>query len=190
MDVAPEDGEDHSAGGDDTSGASDAEGVGGETAGGGVEGGDPLGGGGGGSLGDVLGGGSDPGGLMGADPAAGGGGEEEALMELVAALDELGIPIEELAGAGGGMGPEASGMGAPPMGGDPMAGGPDGGMPPGADMGGPADPMGGMTEGMKLASAAKAFKRSGKYRLKAAANGSPQRALREQMKSHILELMQ
>jgi hypothetical protein len=67
-------------------------------------------------------------------------------------------------------------------------GGPDGGMPAGADMGGPADPMGGMTEGMKLASAAKAFMRSGKYQLKEAAAGSPERILRDRMKGHILEL--
>ena len=46
-----------------------------------------------------------------------------------------------------------------------------------------------MTEGMKLASAAKAFKRSGKYRFKEAANGTMERALRDEMKAHILEVL-
>ncbi len=198
--TSPADGEDHSGGGDDTSGASDAEGTGGETAGG--NGGDsepPAGGdagpagGGGGSLGDLLGGGADPGGLAGGAPggAMGQPSEEEALMQLVAALDELGIPIEELAQAGGGGGEMGGAMGGapapagPPMGGPPA--GPDGGMPP-MDGGAPAPPA--MGEGMKLASAARAFRRSGKYRFKEAADGTPQRKLREMMKGHILELMQ
>jgi len=198
----PEEGEDHSGGGDDTSGASEAKGAGGETAGGGGGGGDPMGGGGeGGSLGDLLGGGGDPGGLMGGGEMGGAPGgemggqpsEEEALMELVAALDELGIPIEQLAQAGGGEmggGEMGGGMGAPPMGGEmggaPPMGGPDGGMPP-MDGGAPAPPP--MGEGMKLASAAHAFRRSGKYRFKEAADGTRQRVLREQMKGHLLELM-
>lgn len=191
--AGPDDGEDHSGSGDDTSGASEAEGTGGETGGGeGGGGGDsgggaPGGGGGGGGLGDMLGGGGDPGGLMGGGgPPAGGGGEEAALMELVAALDELGIPIEELAQAGP---PPEGGMGGDPMMGGGMGGppaGPDGGMPMGMDGGAPAPPM---SEGMKLASAAKAFRRSGKYRFKEASDGSPQRRLRERMKSHIQELM-
>lgn len=85
---------------------------------------------GGGSLGDILGGGGDPGGMMppaggdpamggappaggdpamggappmGGDPAAGGmggGGQEEAIAQLVAALQELGISPEELSQSG------------------------------------------------------------------------------------------
>ena len=217
----PAEGEDHGAPGDETSGAGEAEGAGGPPAG--PEGGGAPGGGGG--LGDLLGGGEDPGGLMGADPGmgggdpmggdpmGGGGGEEEALMQLVAALDELGIPIEELAQAGGGgemggdpmggapagpdggmpMGMEGGAPAGPPMG-DPMAGG---GGDPMAAMGGGGDPMAAMAggggppmgEGMKLASAAKAFKRSGKYQFKEAAAGTSARQLRDQMKGHLLELL-
>ena len=197
-------GEDHNGPGDDSSGASATDGVSGEgegddspspvpgdaggapDAGGGPEGGsgDPiaemLGGGGGESLGDALGGGGDPGGMMpppggpeGGDPMGmGGGGQEAAIMQLVAALDELGIPLEELAGAGGG---DPMGGGMPPEAG--------GGMPPEA---GGAPPMG---EGMKLASVVKAFKRSGKYRFKEAADGTPERQLRDQLKTHVLELL-
>lgn len=85
---------------------------------------------GGGSLGDILGGGADPGGMMppaggdpaggappmggadpamggappmGGDPAAGGmggGGQEDAIAQLVAALQELGISPEELSQSG------------------------------------------------------------------------------------------
>ena len=179
------DGEDHSQGGDDTSGAGEAEGTGGESVGGGGEsepsGGDPTGGLGGGSLGDALGGGGDPAGLAGEDPL-GGASQEEALMQLIAALGELGIPLEELMGAGGGgeMGGELGGAPA----------GPDAGMPPGMEGGAPVDPAaGGMTEGMKLASACKAFMRQGKYQHKAANEGTPERKLRNYMKNHIIELM-
>ncbi len=203
-------GEDHNHPGDDTSGANDAEGTGGETGGpgGGEMGGDA---GGGGSLGDLLGGGGDPGGLAGAGgPPGGGGGDpmggvgkEEAVMQLVSALDELGIPLETLMSADGGMGggmggdPAAGGMpGGPPPGGDPMMGGapPMGGPPPGGDpMMGGAPPMGGgappMGEGMKLASVIKAFKRSGNYQFKAANTGTRERELRDTMKSYLRELV-
>lgn len=55
-------------------------------------------------------------------------------------------------------------------------------------MGGP--PMGGgMSEGMKLASAVKAFKRSGKYAFKAANDGTYERQLRDQMKGTLREIM-
>lgn len=195
------DGENHSSQGDDTSGANGGEGTGGsssgkESGGGGASGGDS---GGGPSLGDALGGGSDPGGLMGGGAPAGGdpmGGasEQDALMQLASALEELGIPLEQLAAAGGG--------GAPPMGGgDPLAGmggagGAGGGM--GGEMGGgmpPAPPptaggMGGpMGEGMKLASAVLAFKRQGKFAFKAANAGTPERVLRDAMKGYIRELL-
>lgn len=126
---------------------------------------------GGGSLGDMLGGGSDPGGMMppaggeppmgdappmGGDPAAGGmggGGQEEAIAQLVAALQELGISPEELAQSG----------------------------PP------PAQP-GEMSEGMKLASVAKKFMRSGKYQVKEAGAKTAARQLRDKFKQHLLEL--
>lgn len=192
---SPDDGEDHSQEGDDTSGANEAEGAGGETAGAAAEGGaapmggapmgeDPMGGdpmgGGGESLGDMLGGGADPGGLAGGDPGMGGEpgmgagpSQEEALTQLIAALDELGVPLEELMNAGGGPA------------GDP-ASGPDGNMPP-MEGGAPAPPA--MSEGMKLASAAKAFRRQGKYKFKAAEDGTPERKLRESMKSHVRELL-
>lgn len=45
-----------------------------------------------------------------------------------------------------------------------------------------------MTEGMKLASAALAFKRSGKYQYKYANDGTRDRALRNRMRDHLLEL--
>jgi len=188
----PEGGEDHSAPGDAASGGGD--------------GGDPLAGGGGGdgggSIGDMLGGGADPGGLGGGDPMAGGGdpmagggeeaSQEEALMQLVSALEELGIPLEDLLGGGGGDPGMDPGMGGGMEGalagggGDPGMGAPPpeaGGMPPEA---GGMPPMG---EGMKLASAAKAFRRSGKYHYKLAADGTRARKLRDLMKNHVLEVM-
>jgi len=164
----------------------------------------PPAGGGGGSLGDMLGGGGDPGGMMppeaappmggdpmggaamGGDPMGGaamGGGPpgadmlggappEEAINQLVAALQELGITPEELAAAG------------PPQGGAP--GGAPGGM--GGD---PTGGMGGgdMSEGMKLASVAKAYMRTGRYRVKEAADKTAQRKLRDRFKGYIIELM-
>lgn len=210
-DADPSEGEDHSQPGDSSSGAGEGGGEGGGAKGGGEGGGAPpmgAGGGGGASLGDALGGGADPGGLMGGGagaPGAGGGNEEQAIMQLISALDELGIPIEALAqagaggdaGAGGGApGGDLGGMGgamggAPPMGGGapPMGGG--GGAPP---MGG--DPLGGagggappMSEGMKLASACVAFKRSGRYKFAAANPGTPERALRNQMRNYVNELI-
>jgi hypothetical protein len=63
--------------------------------------------GGGGGEDPMMGGmGGDPmgemGGEMGGDPMGGGeASEEEAMAQLAAALDELGIPVEALAGAGG-----------------------------------------------------------------------------------------
>jgi hypothetical protein len=149
-----ETGEDHSAPGDDASG---------EGAGGGE-----------GDLGAMLGGGGpemggDPmGGLPGGEPS-----EEEAIAELAAALEELGIPLEALAGEGE-MG------GAPPMGGPELgAGGP----PPGMEVAAAAQ------ERVKLAQAVQTFKRSGQYQMGKAASTQRQRALRDIMKSHVIELM-
>ena len=214
-----DEGEDHDQDGDDTSGANGAEGAGGETSAGdsGHDDAGGAGGSGGESLGDMLGGGDDPGGLMagGGDPMGGGGmggggmgapDEQAAIMQLAAALDELGIPLEQLAAAGGGgdptggggmgappigsggMPPDPMGGGAPPMGGDPMGGGAPpmgGGMPP-DPMGGGAPPMG---EGMKLASVVARFKRDGKYQFKAANAGTPERVMRDQMKGYLRELL-
>jgi hypothetical protein len=172
----PEAGEAHTKPGDSDSGAGAAEGAGGAPAGG------PPGGG---SFGDMLGGGADPAGLAGGgDPSGGMGGggggasQEEALMQLVSALIELGVlNPEELAQAG------------PPPEAGPGPGGPGGGPPglggPGAGPGGPPP----MSEGMKLASAAKAFQRSGKFRFKEAADGSRERQLRDYFKGVVINLM-
>jgi hypothetical protein len=177
-------GEDHGAAADLGSGA----GGGGESAA------PPADGGGGGeeSLGDLLGGGGDPGGMMdaggGAPPGGGMGGEGDktmALQQLVAALMELGVSPEELAAAsappapaGGAPGGSALGGGAPPP--DPMAAMGGGGM----GGGGGAPPM---SEGMKLASAAKAFQRSGKFAFHPAPQGSAERELRDEIKGYVLE---
>lgn len=145
------------------------------------------------SLGDVLSqtAGSDPAADMAAQGAP---SDEQALTELVSALQELGISPEELMQAsqesGGGMGGDPAAMGVDPaaMGGDPAA---MGGMPMAPAM------MGGMppaeaampTEGVKLASAAKAFKRSGKWQFKTAAAGSNSRIVRDHLKQIIREMV-
>lgn len=170
------------------------------------------GGGGGGDLAAMLSGGGGggaeppmPGGGGGGPPApggdAGGGGipggppsEDEALAQLAAALEELGIPLDVLAQAGGGGGGAPPGGGMPPMpggeGGGP--GGPPGagGMPPGLPGGGGAEPPmpGGPGEGAKLASLVLNYKRSGKYQIKAASTPR-ERALRDYMKKYALELI-
>lgn len=46
-----------------------------------------------------------------------------------------------------------------------------------------------MGEGMKLASVAKAFMASGKYQVKEAAAGTPERALRDEMKEYIRDIV-
>lgn len=197
-------GEDHSGKDDATSGAGDSPSEGG---GGGGGGGSPSpddGGADGASLGDILGGGGGGGGgaPMGGDPS-----QDQALMQLAAALDELGIPLDALAaaapsggGGGGGMGggaPPMGGGGPPPM--DPMMGG---GAPP---MGGgapppPMPPMGGgggppgmevaakYVERVKLARAVQNFKQSGRYQMKAAATPA-ERELRNIMRNYVQELM-
>jgi hypothetical protein len=204
-------GEANPSGGDE-GGGGEGGGAGGESGGGSL--GDVLGGG--SDPGQMLGGAGGGGG--GApppgDPMAGGGGapggggagggmdEQAALQELVSALIELGIPPEQLAqlagsagagggaaggGMGGGMGGGAPPMGggAPPMGGPPMGGPAPGGAPPMPAPGGAP----GMSEGMKLASAARAFQRSGNFRFKEAADGSEARGLRDEMKVYILDLI-
>lgn len=205
-----EGGEDHSSAGDSASGAGGGEGSAApppSDAGGDMGGGELAGGGGGDSLGDLLGGGSDPGGMMGgAPPDAGGMGgdmgggvsKQQALEQLVSALMELGIPIDQLAAAGGeggapppgaggppGMGAPPPGMGAPPPGGDLTGGAPPPPSPAGLGGGG-GDPM---SEGMKLASAARAFQRSGQFRFKEAADGSRERQLRDEMKAYVIDLI-
>ncbi|MHC4609493.1 MAG: hypothetical protein ACYS7M_04010 [Planctomycetota bacterium] len=143
------------------------------------------------TLGDLLGGGAGsedlggmPGGMPGGEPS-----EEEALAELAAALEELGIPIEALAeaagGGGGGMMPPAEGGGGmmPPAegGGMPMPG-----MEAVAAAGAGKRPS--LTEGQKLANAVRAYKQSGKYQLKEAST-SRTRAIRDVMKGYLREVM-
>ena len=146
-----------------------------------------MGGGEGPSLGDILGPGGEEGGMeggMGMEGMPGGEpSEEEAVAELAAALDELGIPLEALAEAGGapaegGMPPEG-GMGMPPEGGMGM---PPEGMEVAASANGP-------TEGQKLASAIQRFKQSGQYRFKQANDGTRARAIRDIMKGYLQEIM-
>lgn len=203
-------GEDHSGKDDSSSGAGDSPSGGGpdhskphDKDGGG--GGADDGGANGASLGDIVSGG-DNNGPMGGDPS-----QDQALQQLAAALDELGIPLDALAaaapsgGGGGGMGggmppmggdPSGGMGGAPPMGGDPT-GGMGGGMPPAPPMGaGPGGPPGmevaaaarNYTERVKLAHAVQNLKRSGRYQFKAAA--TPQeRELRNIMRGYVAELL-
>jgi hypothetical protein len=156
-----------------------------EAEGGGGEGEGAEGEGDAGMAGMAAAGGEMPGGPMGGAPMGGGGGaggEEEALAEFVAALDEMGITPEEFVAAiQAGEGGEMPGGGMP-GGGMPGGGMPGGGMPP--PDAAPAAP-----EAMKMASAAKAFKRSGRYQFKAADNGTPRRQLRNEFKSVINELI-
>ncbi len=181
-------GEDHSTPSgkseDGGSGAGEGEGsgdasmaAGGGGSGGGAPAGDPLAG---------LGGGGAP--PAGPGPDAGGGvSQEQALQELVMAMQELGITPEMLEQAAGGMG-GGMGGGAPPAG-DPLAMGAAGAPPAGA--GGPPPGAGGPPpEAMKLASLAREarkFMRSGKFEFKQAASKEA-RQLRNRMKAHLLEL--
>lgn len=167
-----EEGEDHSAGGDEDSGASAAPlDAGGGAAPAGLE--SLMGGG-------EMGGGEMGGGEMGGDPAAAGGApsEEEAVQELAMALEELGIPPEALVQAlqqGGGMG---GGMGGAP--GPEMA--PPG---PGPEM---APKMASANELSMMGSAVVNFKRSGRFQVKEART-KRSRQLRDVMKQHVLELI-
>lgn len=145
-----------------------------------VDGGDaglpPALGGGGGGAGDLLSGGEAPASGPAADPLAG-VSSDEAIAQLAAALDELGIPVEELAAAmdggdGGGL-PADAGAGLPPEAGA--------GLPPEAA----APPV---SDGMKLASAVRNFKRSGRYAF-TATKTARERALRNHMKSYVTELL-
>lgn len=105
-----------------------------------------------------------PPGEAGAPEAGGGPSEEEALNELVAALDELGISPDELAAAvseaEGGATPPAEAPAAPPV----------------------------ENEGLKLAQAVKAYKRSGRYQIKEAKTPQ-QRQFRDLLKAHVLEIL-
>lgn len=176
-----EGGEDHANPNDASSGANEAGAGGGEddvlppgpdALPGGAPGGPEM------SLGDILGGAGgegDLGAMPGGEPS-----EEEALAELAAALEELGIPIEALAEAGGGMPPE--GAGGPPIGGE---------MPAGletAASAGAGKQQQQLTEGQKLAAAVSAFKRSGKYQIKEASTKRA-RAIRDAMKGYVREIM-
>jgi len=177
-----EGGEDHGNPNDASSGAGEAaepmpEDMGGEMPPemmGGAEEGGP-------SLGDLLGPGGEGGGMeggMGMEGMPGGEPtEEEAVAELAAALDELGIPLEALAEAGGG--------GMPPEGGgEPMMPPPEGG---GMEVA--ASDKSTPTEGQKLASAIQRFKQAGKYQFKQANDGTRARAIRDIMKGYLQEIM-
>jgi len=113
----------------------------------------------------------------GASPPMGEPSEDEALAELAAALEELGIPLDALIEAAGGGGAMD----------EPLAG-----PPSGMEVTGSADqktkPV---TKGeyiTKLAESVRDFKRAGKYQLKAADNPQ-QRQLRDAMKTHVRELL-
>ncbi len=89
--------------------------------------------------------------------------DEEVLQQLAAALDELGVTPEELAAAVDEA--MADNNAAPPAAEAPPAG-----------------------EGMKLAQAVKAYKRSGKYQIKAAVTDR-ERQLRDALKAHVREIL-
>jgi hypothetical protein len=101
------------------------------------------------------------------EPAAGPGGagmdDEAAIIQLIAALEELGIPLEELLQRGA---PAGGAMPSPAM-------------PPGD-----AAPM-----PLKVAHTVYKFRRSGKYRFKEANDGTPERDLREAFKVQLLEML-
>lgn len=158
--------------------------------------------GGGGGLEDLLSGGEPPmDGGMGGDIMGGGVGQEEAVAQLAAALEELGIPLEALAQAGGGGGGGLEMGGEPPI--PPMDGGMGGGPPMGPE--GAVPPMGGPEPGMevmasakraqqraqgqKLAAAVSNYKKSGKFQFKTANEGTRERQLRDTMKNVALELI-
>lgn len=161
-----EEGEDHSAPGDEASGASDAPPAPAEEA--------PMG--------------ADAGGA----PDLGGGApsEDEAVQELAMALQELGIPPEALleALAGGGDPAAAGGAPAPEMGGGmPPEAAPapemGGGMPP--EM---APKMAAARELNSIGRAVVNFKRAGKFQIKEART-KRSRQLRDMMKQHVIELV-
>jgi hypothetical protein len=165
-----EEGEDHSAPGDDASGASDAPPAPAEEA----------------PMGADAGGGGD---LGGAAPS-----EDEAVQELAMALQELGIPPEALLEAlsGGGDPAAAGGAPAPEMGGGmppemapapEMGGGMGGGMPP--EM---APKMAAAQELNSIGRAVVNFKRAGKFQIKEART-KRSRQLRDMMKQHVIELV-
>jgi hypothetical protein len=148
-----------------------------------------------GGLEALLGGGGPTGPAEAAPMGGGEPSEDEALAELAAALDELGIPVEallEAAGDAGGAGgaPDAAMAGPGGPGPGPGLGpgpGPMAGPPPGGELG----PMSGPEKlgyCRKLASAVTRFRRAGKYQIKAATTPQ-QRQLRDAMKDHVRELL-
>lgn len=188
---------------------------GGDSSGG--EGGGAIPGADAGLLGDMAGGGAGGGGAPapGGDPMAGGapgggGGQGDAIQQILMALMEMGVTpdqiIAQLQGAGGGAG---GGMGGPPPGGDPMGG--MGGPPPGGDPlaalgAGGGDPTAG-GDPTKIAAArkhaaankrrqdlfqlmktAKAYQRSGKFRITEAKTAAEQR-LRGEIKKCLVEIV-
>ncbi len=155
-------GEDHSAPGDDESGASPMGGEeGGEAAPAGLE--------------AAMGGG------MEAGPEAAGGAPsgDEAVQELAMALEELGIPPEALIQAVQAQGAEGG-----------MGGGMEGGMGGGMPGAGPeAMPkMASANDLTAIGSAVINFKRSGKFQVKEART-KRSRELRDIMKNHVRELL-
>jgi hypothetical protein len=161
LDEAAE-GEDHSAPGDEDSGAGDAP-VGGD-AGGGLEG--MMAGG------DAGGMPPEVGGEMGGAPS-----EDEAVQELAMALEELGISPEELLSAvseGGAGGPGAGAMG--------------GEMPPAAAAPEMAPKMAAARDLNDIGRAVVNFKRAGRFQLKEART-KRSRELRDTMKQHVIELL-
>jgi len=187
-----EGGEDHGNPNDASSGASEAGDGGGDSApssdgGGGAAGGAPPG------LEALLGGGGAEGppgapGEMGGG-MGGGPSEEEALAELAAALEELGIPLEALLEAGGGAGGEPGGEmgGAPPLEG-PAGAPPAGGMEAMASAGSRKRQVEPRQYLAKIAAEVMKFKRSGKYQMKEARTPA-QRQLRDEMKGFVIELL-
>ena len=160
-----QEGEDHSAPGDEASGASDAPAAPAEEA--------------------LMGG--DAGGS--ADLGAAAPSEDEAVQELAMALEELGIPpealLQALSGggeAGGAPAPEAAAAPAPEMGGG-MEAGMGGGMPP--EM---APKMAAAQELNSIGRAVVNFKRAGKFQVKEART-KRSRQLRDMMKQHVIELV-
>ena len=117
----------------------------------------------------------------GVPPELGGMDEEAAVQELAAALEELGIPPEALAAAA----MQSGGGGMPPGGGGEMP--PGGGMPPGGEA--PAPELPPELAGAKLAAAVESHKRSGKYRITEAKQGTAKRKVRDYMKGYVSELV-
>lgn len=120
----------------------------------------------------MLGGAGGPGGPPPAPPGPGAGPDPAKLQELAMALQEAGIPLEALCGAGG----------PPPGAGAPPPGGPEG--PPPGPGGEPP-----MPEGAKIAKIVRDYQRSGQFRYTEAKEGSAERKLRDEFKKQVIELV-